>query len=77
MLLVLFIVADWTENLVQLTQLKKWPNVEEQWIEVASYSTIVKLWASLVSYIGLLVAIAVLICRGRHKIIGIDGEALR
>jgi hypothetical protein len=61
----IFIVADWIENLVLLSQLQKWPNLQEGWIQVASYSTVIKLATSVLTYMGLLVAIVALLYRAR------------
>lgn len=59
--------ADWTENLIQLQQIKRFPSLEElehlesEWISVASTATRFKLYFFVISYlllIGMAISIA-------------------
>lgn len=57
LILLVSMAADWTENLIQLTQLKSWPDVQELWLRLASYSTMIKLWFMLILCIGIVLAV--------------------
>jgi hypothetical protein len=48
------VVADWTENLIQLGQLRLFAaegTLQPGWIQIASIATIVKVWLFYVSYL--------------------------
>jgi len=45
------VVADWTENLTQLSQLQLFPALQPGWIQIASLATIVKITFFSVSYL--------------------------
>lgn len=61
--LVIIVMADWTENLIQLAQLRHYVSsnesrIQDLWIQVSSCATIIKLWLTsglYVSLIGLVV----------------------
>jgi hypothetical protein len=56
------VIADWTENLVQLAQIRRAPALQAGWIAVASAATVVKLVFFTAALLVLVVLALVMLC---------------
>ncbi len=75
--LVIIMIADWLENLVQAAQLRHYTSPNEQyakslWIQLASCSTIMKLWLTSGLYISLAGLILNMLCTFTERRLATD-----